>query len=91
MATKNGRADPLGPHRFQPAAPGPVPGVNNTGTTCEGSNRSASSTCAGRGNEVTVPVMVFTRDLRLADNPALAAAAQAAGAAPFRWWGRRPQ
>ena len=40
---------------------------------------------------MTVPVMVFTRDLRLADNPALAAAAQAAGAAPFRWWGRRPQ
>ena len=30
-----------------------------------------------RGETVTVSVMVFTRDLRLADNPALTAAARA--------------
>jgi deoxyribodipyrimidine photo-lyase len=36
-----------------------------------------------RGETVTVSVMVFTRDLRLADNPALAAAARAPATVPL--------
>ena len=37
----------------------------------------------GPGDGVTVSVMVFTRDLRLGDNPALAAAARAAAVVPL--------